>query len=250
MRLPAATTICVLTGLTACVTQPDQGGQESTDSSSDSVSNTESESDSSSETEMGSDEGPPPIPPLEECPCDPDELCVGICSYDDGSWSGEAGLSLSVLRCIAGDACMAQDFDTPECREEACGDPYDRPLVSSCAEYAVGEPFDLICLLGLPSWCDTLFQDCADGWKCIPQLAGEEELGANCVPVVGMDPVGSPCSFDGEFDSCDAQGVCWNGSPRADPFEGTCQAFCAWEDFACPEGTTCEELQPNIFLCL
>jgi hypothetical protein len=83
-------------------------------------------------------------------------------------------------------------------------------------------------------------QDCPDGEKCVPYgpTLGEDK----CVPVMGSNPPGEQCQYDGPVratDDCDESGVCWDHDFDGD---GMCLAFCTGDADAptCEiRGTTC-----------
>jgi hypothetical protein len=101
-------------------------------------------------------------------------------------------------------------------------------------------------------YCDPFQQDCAEDEKCVPFSAfGDTWDCVKCVPILGEQPVGESCSYDGlvqSTDDCDAESFCL--TPEA---EGTCLAFCdgSADNPICADGTTCIIMnQGSITLCM
>jgi hypothetical protein len=94
-------------------------------------------------------------------------------------------------------------------------------------------PFDVILEI---DECDPWLQDCPEGEKCVPYASeGGSWEGNKCVPIMGDQPPGEPCTYGGVVeatDDCDASSACWND---------TCHAFCTGTpmDPECPVGSTC-----------
>lgn len=82
----------------------------------------------------------------------------------------------------------------------------------------------------LPEACDVFAQDCAEGEKCVPWVdpEGSYWIGFTCVPVLGQQAIGEPCTFDyaDSSDDCDANGSCYNLDLFQGVSSGTCHAFC------------------------
>jgi hypothetical protein len=93
--------------------------------------------------------------------------------------------------------------------------------------------------------CEPFEQDCARGEKCVPYGSTGGWQDANkCVPVVGDQAAGEPCSYDGLVDAtddCDATGACWNTQEVEGELVGTCHSFCTGtqEMPECPQGYEC-----------
>jgi hypothetical protein len=96
-----------------------------------------------------------------------------------------------------------------------------------------------------PNHCDPFAQDCPDGEKCVPYgSTGGNWDAFKCVPVLGDQAVGEPCSYDGVVeatDDCDATGHCWNVKDVDGEAVGTCHAFCQGtaDDPMCPPKSQC-----------
>lgn len=97
----------------------------------------------------------------------------------------------------------------------------------------------------LPPSCDPFMQDCPEGEKCVPyDPAGNDWDRNKCVPVMGEQATGEPCTYSGiqeSTDDCDATGFCWNAVEIDGELIGTCHAFCTGtaDDPVCPEGSGC-----------
>jgi hypothetical protein len=95
------------------------------------------------------------------------------------------------------------------------------------------------------STCDPFEQDCPPGEKCVPSSIGGDVWDVNkCVPVLGEQQPGEPCTYDGLVegtDDCDATSLCWNVTEIDGELIGTCHAFCLGtaDDPECPEDTSC-----------
>jgi hypothetical protein len=93
--------------------------------------------------------------------------------------------------------------------------------------------------------CNPFQQDCAEGDKCVPYASSGGTWDANkCVPVLGSQSAGEPCTSDGiveATDDCDATSFCWNVEEVDGEMLGTCFDFCQGSaDMAeCPEGYYC-----------
>ena len=82
----------------------------------------------------------------------------------------------------------------------------------------------------LPEECDIFEQDCAEGEKCVPWVDpdGSYWIGFTCVPVLGDQAVGEPCTLDyaDSSDDCDASSSCYNFELFNGVSSGVCHAFC------------------------
>jgi hypothetical protein len=98
--------------------------------------------------------------------------------------------------------------------------------------------------------CDSFAQDCPDGQKCVPYGSTGGGWDAHkCVPVLGDQAPGEPCTYSGteeSIDDCDATSFCWDVNQE---YVGTCTSICAGtnDDPECPPGTSV--LYGNV-LCL
>jgi hypothetical protein len=102
--------------------------------------------------------------------------------------------------------------------------------------------------------CDTFAQDCPEGEKCVPYASsGDVWDDSKCVPVLGDQAMGEPCTYDGAAegtDDCDATSLCW-GVDEND--QGTCHAFCMGtpDTPECPPMTECSVSGSGVInLCL
>jgi hypothetical protein len=120
-------------------------------------------------------------------------------------------------------------------------DPTDDPpddTTSTNAEATFLPPVDTI----VETDCDPFAQDCPEGEKCVPYASNGGWWDDNkCVPVLGAQPAGEPCTYAGRVeatDDCDATSMCWNVD---DEGIGTCHAFCMGtaDNPSCPDGFTC-----------
>jgi hypothetical protein len=91
--------------------------------------------------------------------------------------------------------------------------------------------------------CDLQAQDCPVGEKCVPYAStGSTWDASKCVPVMGDQPPGEPCSYGGVVeatDDCDATSFCWDVQDIDGELIGICRAFCIGEDLECPPGSVC-----------
>ncbi len=111
------------------------------------------------------------------------------------------------------------------------------------------------CEADLPLECDSFAQECPEGQKCAPVITdgGGNWDSARCVPVLGTDGPGDPCTAksvaDG-LDSC-AEGVlCWGVDIDGN---GTCVAQCGGDQDmpVCPDNGKCTSAQEYFLnLCL
>jgi hypothetical protein len=96
----------------------------------------------------------------------------------------------------------------------------------------------------IPS-CNEFTQDCPDGEKCVPYASHGNNWDAfKCVPVMGDQATGEPCTYGGiteATDDCDELSGCWNVRDVEGAALGTCHAFCMGtaDDPVCPEGSSC-----------
>jgi hypothetical protein len=99
--------------------------------------------------------------------------------------------------------------------------------------------YDVIVLVD----CDPLAQDCPVGEKCVPySTTGSNWDDHKCVPVMGDQVPGEPCSYGGVIeatDDCDAASFCWDVQDVDGEIVGICHAFCVDESFDCPPGSAC-----------
>ena len=95
---------------------------------------------------------------------------------------------------------------------------------------------------GVADACDPWAQDCPEGEKCVPYGSTGGNWDANkCVPLMGNQMVGEPCTWGGLVDAtddCDATSLCWGVNPEN---VGTCQPFCTGvpDDPMCPPEHIC-----------
>ncbi len=88
-----------------------------------------------------------------------------------------------------------------------------------------------------PPSCDVWLQDCPAGEKCVPydSTGGNVWNAYKCVPVLGDQQAGDPCTYAGPVDAtddCDASSIC---------FDGTCTTQCT--------GTPAEPMCPAMTQC-
>jgi hypothetical protein len=93
--------------------------------------------------------------------------------------------------------------------------------------------------------CDPYLQDCPDGEKCVPYgRNGGNWNASKCVPVLGDQAAGEPCTYAGTVEStddCDATSFCWDVVEIEGEAVGTCTPFCMGtpDEPECPEGSQC-----------
>jgi hypothetical protein len=92
--------------------------------------------------------------------------------------------------------------------------------------------------------CAVIFQDCPPGEKCVPTPNWGDGFffEAKCVPVIGDQTAGEPCTYAGpeeSTDNCDANSGCWDIEIIDGEFVGTCYAFCSTENLECPPQSAC-----------
>lgn len=105
--------------------------------------------------------------------------------------------------------------------------------------------------------CELWLQDCADGSKCAPHDANNDDIhdSARCVPVNGTPgQAGDDCKIDGPVasgaDSCDVGLICWNLDEQN---HGTCLSMCSGSPEApvCPDELVCDISNGGaLLLCL
>ncbi|PRP90766.1 hypothetical protein ENSA5_62000 [Enhygromyxa salina] len=104
--------------------------------------------------------------------------------------------------------------------------------------------------------CDPFEQDCPEGEKCVAYAAGQWWDSNKCVPVLGSQAVGEPCTYGGPeeaTDNCDATSGCWNVEEIEGEWSGTCHAFCTGsdDDPMCAEGSQCLiSSDPVVVFCI
>jgi hypothetical protein len=196
-------------------------------------------------------------PPVDPCAkCSESEICFGFCYVVD------FGEDQVTTECIEHPACT-ENPQSPACVEAACTSPYARIGSLQCESTTAVGSYEFLCWTVY--WSEPCGQD-GGGWpgeqcfadtKCVPQVPDRWGLWpSDCRPIVGSDPVGSPCTSEGAapsangVDSCDGQGVCWNGALQSEPFAGTCLGYCTYFDFECPAGSTCQEVSTDFHLCV
>jgi hypothetical protein len=108
-----------------------------------------------------------------------------------------------------------------------------------------------------PQNCDPFAQDCPPGEKCVPYSTSGDVWDANkCVPVMGDQHQGEPCTWAGVVeatDNCDATSICWDVMDVDGELLGTCTTFCMGTADApeCPEGSSCiVNSDSSINLCI
>lgn len=96
-----------------------------------------------------------------------------------------------------------------------------------------------------PVDCDIFLQDCAEGQKCVPYgTTGGGWDKQKCVPVLGDQTAGEPCSYGGieaATDNCDATSFCWDVIDIGGEPSGVCHPLCSGtpDDPECPPGSAC-----------
>ena len=83
--------------------------------------------------------------------------------------------------------------------------------------------------------CDPLEQDCPEDEKCVPYSSTGGNWDYKCVPVLGNQAPGQPCTSSGTLEStddCDETSWC---------YDGECAPFCMGpaDALECPPGTAC-----------
>lgn len=104
--------------------------------------------------------------------------------------------------------------------------------------------------------CDSVLQDCPAGEKCVPYgSSGGSWDALKCVPVMGDQAPGEPCTWNGIIegtDDCDETSACWDVMDVDGELIGTCFAFCSGNprDPECSAGSECGYLgQSSIAFC-
>ncbi len=94
--------------------------------------------------------------------------------------------------------------------------------------------------------CDVYMQDCPEGEKCVPYASDGGDLwnALKCVPVLGDQALGEPCTWAGfveATDDCDASSICWDVELVDGQYVGTCHAQCTGSPDMpqCPFGSSC-----------
>ena len=105
--------------------------------------------------------------------------------------------------------------------------------------------------------CDIYAQDCPEGEKCVPYALRDGYLGAlKCVPVLGEQAPGEPCTWGGlveATDDCDATSICWDAQRVDGQLVGTCIVQCTGAADApqCPPAASCfVDGNGSIVICL
>jgi hypothetical protein len=257
-----AALVGVTLGVVACSSPSpsstdDVGTGTSDESHTTEASDSAGQTSQTGESETGESEtGDPPVDPCTKC--SESEICFGFCYVSD------FGEDQVTTECIENPACT-ENPQSPACVEAACTSPYARIGSLQCEGTTAVGSYEFLCWTNY--WWEPCGQDgggtddlndvCFVDTKCVPQLPDRWGLWpSDCRPVVGSDPVGSPCTSEGAapsangVDSCDGQGVCWNGALQSEPFAGTCLGYCTYFDFECPVGSTCQEVSTDFFLCV
>lgn len=116
----------------------------------------------------------------------------------------------------------------------------------------------------VPVLCDPFLQDCDEGEKCVPTapshepaFEGPEAYEFKCVPVLGDQAPGEPCTSSGHqdgLDNCDETSSCWNLNEIDGELVGICNPMCTGnpdDGPECIEGYYCELWgQLGITLCV
>jgi hypothetical protein len=92
--------------------------------------------------------------------------------------------------------------------------------------------------------CDAWQQDCPEGEKCVPYGTGGIWDASKCVPILGEQAPGEPCTYDGVIaatDNCDGTSHCWDVMEIDGQSVGTCALFCTGtaENPECPAQHAC-----------
>jgi hypothetical protein len=93
--------------------------------------------------------------------------------------------------------------------------------------------------------CDPFMQDCPEGEKCVPYAGwGGSFDSSKCVPILGDQGTGEPCSYAGyqaSTDDCDANNFCWDVMEIDGELIGFCSPFCLGSADVpeCPPGSSC-----------
>lgn len=93
--------------------------------------------------------------------------------------------------------------------------------------------------------CDPFEQDCPDGEKCVPYgSTGSTWDAFKCVPVLGDQASGEPCTHGGlveATDDCDELSHCWDVDDVEGEPVGTCHTFCSGteDNPQCPPMSQC-----------
>ena len=138
------------------------------------------------------------------------------------------------------------------CRAAARNDDAGSESEPTTADSETGDAWDTGVSTGfvppgpdLPWRCDPWEQDCPEGEKCVPYVSSGSTWDATkCVPILGEQPPGEPCSSAGPVeatDDCDATGVCWNLVEVDAALIGECWGFCTGpiHSASCPPNHLC-----------
>lgn len=94
--------------------------------------------------------------------------------------------------------------------------------------------------------CNAYVQDCPGGSKCgfnEGDLLEWFNLEETCLPIIGAQTVGQPCSYSDGFyegaDDCDANS--WCNNVDVDTMIGECVEFCRCGEFCGTEGSWCQQ---------
>ena len=93
--------------------------------------------------------------------------------------------------------------------------------------------------------CDMYEQDCPEGEKCVPYAStGSVWDGYKCVPILGDQAPGEPCTYGGVVDAtddCDATSHCWDVMDVDGEAIGTCMVICTgnYDEPECPPMSDC-----------
>jgi hypothetical protein len=108
----------------------------------------------------------------------------------------------------------------------------------------------------VPPQCDPIDQDCPAGEKCVAYASTGGGWDAHkCVPVMGDQGPGEPCTYGGSIeatDDCDETGSCWDAVNVDGELIGTCRPFCSgsYHDPICPEGRQCAITGGGLAFCI
>lgn len=149
-----------------------------------------------------------------------------------------AWLSLALLGCVRPSTGEAST-DEESAVEDTSSSETD-------TDESGGRAFVPLTDMGTTSNCAVLHQDCPAGEKCVPVPRWGDRYGfffeAICVPVLGEQSAGEPCSYTGPdeaTDNCDANSGCWDIRQVDGEYVGTCYPFCLTLILECPEGSSC-----------
>jgi hypothetical protein len=162
--------------------------------------------------------------------CGPPKLTSDATSdADSGNESTSSSSSSSETSTTSTDSTQTGTTDSTETTDST------GPYPSFVPEPDVVEVFE----------CDPFAQDCPDGQKCVPYGSTGGNWDANkCVPVLGDQAPGEPCTYEGvveALDDCDATSHCWDLQDVEGEAVGICHAFCTGtaDEPECPEASQC-----------